>query len=163
MWKTDFKKFEIKSSTNFISSTLEYFAPNHLAKMNRNTDLYMAKYDQLIFLEDFNEEVEDKSIINFCFFHNLPNMINKSIYCKDLDKPCYIDLILTNYLRSFQNSCSVDFHKLVVESQRFIAYCNYKSFSSDSFRKVLQQIVSNEDSSDVNFTNFISTWNRILD
>ena len=44
-----------------------------------------------------------------------------------------------------------------------ITYRNYKSFSNNSFREALQQIVSNEDTCDANFGNFISTCNRILD
>ena len=35
---------------------------NHLADLSKNTDLYLTKYDQLLFLGDFNAGVEDSSV-----------------------------------------------------------------------------------------------------
>ena len=32
---------------------------NHLAELRKSTDLYLTKYDKLLFLEDFNARVED--------------------------------------------------------------------------------------------------------
>ena len=87
--------------------------------MSKNIDLYLTKYDQLLFLGDFNAGVEDSSVKNFCSSFNLTSMINKSTCFKNPDKSSCIDLILTNCHRSFQNSCVIetgltDFHKLVV-------------------------------------------------
>ena len=39
---------------------------NHLAELSQSTDLYLTKYDQLLFLRDFNAGVEDSSVKNFC-------------------------------------------------------------------------------------------------
>lgn len=44
---------------------------------------------------------------------------------------------------------------------KIIGYRNYKSFSNESFREELEQVVSNEDNCDANFRKFISTGNRI--
>ena len=87
--------------------------------MSKNIDLYLTKYDQRLFLGDFNAGVEDSSVKNFCSSFNFTSMINKPTCFKNPDKPSYIDLILTNCPRSFQNSCVIetvllDFHKLVV-------------------------------------------------
>ena len=92
---------------------------DHLAELSKNTDLHLTKYDQLLFLGDFNAGVEDSSIKTFCSSYNLTSMINKPTCYKNPEKPSCIDLILTNYPRSFQNSCAIetglsDFHKLVV-------------------------------------------------
>ena len=38
---------------------------NHLAEMNKSTDRYVTKCDQLLFLVDFNPEVKDLSVNNF--------------------------------------------------------------------------------------------------
>ena len=36
---------------------------NHLAELSKNTDLYLTKYDQLLFLDDFNAGDEDSSVL----------------------------------------------------------------------------------------------------
>ena len=87
---------------------------NHLAELRKNTDLYLTKYDQLLFLGD-----EDSSVKNFCSSYNLTSMINRPTCYKNPEKPSCIYLILTNCPRRFQNSCTIeiglsDFHKLVV-------------------------------------------------
>ena len=38
---------------------------NHLTELNKNTDLYLSKCDQLLFLTDFNAGAEDSSGKNF--------------------------------------------------------------------------------------------------
>ena len=39
---------------------------NHRAELSKITDLYLTKYDQLLFLGDLNAGVEDSAIKNFC-------------------------------------------------------------------------------------------------
>ena len=92
---------------------------NHLSTLSKCTDTYTSKYDNLIFLGDFNAGVEDTDIKIFCSSYNLTSMVNKATCYKNPDKPTCIDLILTNCPGSFQNSCVVetglsDFHKMVV-------------------------------------------------
>ena len=92
---------------------------NHLAELSKNTDLYLTKYDQLLFLGDFNAGVEDSPVKIFCSSYNLTSMINRPTCFKNPEKPSCIDLIFTNCPRSFRNSCAIeteltDFHKLVV-------------------------------------------------
>ena len=43
---------------------------NHLAELNKGTDRHVTKCDQLLFLVDFNAEVEDLSVKNFCAGYN---------------------------------------------------------------------------------------------
>ena len=88
---------------------------NHLSTLSKCTNIYTSKYDNLIFLGDFNAGVEDTDIKNFCSSYNLTSMVNKATCYKNPDKPTCIDLILTNCPGSFQNSCVVetglsDFH-----------------------------------------------------
>ena len=49
---------------------------NHLAKLGKNTDLYLTKYDQLLFLGDFDAGVEDSSVRHFCSSYNLTTLRN---------------------------------------------------------------------------------------
>ena len=65
---------------------------NHISALSKNTDVYTSKYDNLIFLGDFNEGVEDTDIKIFCSRYNLTSMANKCN--KNPDKPTCIDLIL---------------------------------------------------------------------
>ena len=98
-------------------------------------------------------------------------MIYKPTCFENPDKPSCIDLILTNCLRSFQNSCAIepglsDFHKLVVtvmkttykKSQpKIITYRSYKYFNNDSFREALLQIECNRNNCHENFKDFTSS------
>ena len=144
--------------------------------MSKNIDLYLTKYDQLLFLGDFNVGVENSSVKNFFSSFNLTSMKNKPTCFKNPDKLSCVDLILTNCPRSFQNSCVIetglsDFHKLIVtvmkttykKSQpKIITYRSYKYFNNDSFREALLQIECNGNNCDENFKDFTSSCNIIL-
>ena len=149
---------------------------NHLAELSKNIDLYLTKYEQLLFLGDFNAGVEDSSVKNFCSSYNLTSMVYRSTCFKNPEKSSCIDLILTNVPRSFQNSCAIDtglpdFHNLVVtvmkttykKSQpKIINYRSYKYFNNESFREELIQIEANGNNCDESFKNFTSSCNVIL-
>ena len=143
---------------------------NYLAELGKNTDLYRTKYDQLLFLGDFNAGVEDSSVTNFCSSYNLTSMISKPTCFKNPEKPSCIDLILTNCPRSFQNFCAIEtglsnFHKLVAlvmkttykKSQpKIINYRCYKYFNNKSFTEELIEIEANGNNCDESFKNFTS-------
>ena len=128
---------------------------NHFAELSKNADLYLTKYDQLLFLGDFN--AYDSNVKNFCSSYNLTSMINWPTCFKNPEKPSCTDLILTDCPRSFQNSCVIetrlsDFHKLVVTAMKatykksqpkIINYRSYKYFNNESFREELIQIETN--------------------
>ena len=79
-----------------------------MAVLSKNIDIYTTKYDNLLFLGDFNAGLEDASIKNFCLAYSLTSMINKPTCYKNPEKSSCIDLILTNCPRSFQNSCVIE-------------------------------------------------------
>ena len=79
----------------------------------------------------------------FCDKIGLKSLIKYSTYHKNPENPSSIDLILTNNLRSFQNSCIIekglsDLHRMVLsimktsfERLKLVTnYRNYKSFES---------------------------------
>ena len=76
----------------------------HLYALSKSIDVFTSKYDNLLFLGDFNAGVEDTSVKNFCRSYNLTSMIHKLTCYKNPDRPSCIDLILTNCPRYFQNS-----------------------------------------------------------
>ena len=85
---------------------------------------------------------------DFCKSYKLSNLIKEPTCYKNPENPSCIDLILTNYPRSFQNSSVIEtgqsyFHKMTVTVtkltfQKFkpkvTLYKNFKKFSSDTFR-----------------------------
>ena len=95
-------------------------------------------------------------------------MINRPTYFKNPEKPSCIDLSLTHYPRSFQNSCVIEtgllyFHKLVAtvmkttykKSQpKIIKYRSYKYLNNESFTEELIQIETNGNNCHECFKNF---------
>ena len=69
---------------------------NHFAELSKGTDLYLTKYNQPLFLGDFNAGVEDSSVEKNFSSYNLKSMINRPTCFKDPDKPSCVDLNLTN-------------------------------------------------------------------
>ena len=128
---------------------------------------------------DLNAGVENVSIKDFCTMYSLTSMINKPTCYKNPSNPSCIDLILTNYPRSFQNSCVIetglsDFHKIVVTvmktsykklEPKIINYRSYKFFCNEDFRASLHDILplQSDNNCEKHFDNFISSCNNVLD
>ena len=103
-------------------------------------------------------------------------MINSPTCFKNPERPSCIDLILTNCLRRFQNSCAIetglsDFHKLVVTAMKTTYgksqpkinnYYSYKYFNNEGFRDELTQVEANEINCNESFKDFTSSCNVIL-
>ena len=89
----------------------------HLSKA---LDTYMNKYDNILFLGDFNSETSKNFKNDFCNVYNLRKIVKEPTCFKNPDNPWYIDLFLTNCLRCFQNTVAVergisDFPKNVIK------------------------------------------------
>ena len=87
---------------------------HHLSK---GLDIYMNKYENILFLGDFNSETSENYLNDFCNVHNLGNIVKEPTCFKNPDNSSCIDLFLTNH--RFQNTVSVEtgisgFHKMVV-------------------------------------------------
>ena len=81
---------------------------------------------------DFNADMENINLKNFCDSYNFKNLIKVPT--------CFKNLMLTNAYRSFQNSCAIetglsDFHRLVVtmkacfqkQKPKVLTYRDYKN------------------------------------
>ena len=123
----------------------------HLYALSNSIDVRASKYDNLLFLGEFNVGVDDTSVKNFCRSYSLTSMVNKPTCYKNPDRPSYIDLLLTNRPRSFQNSCVIeiglsDCHKMVVTVMKttyrklepvIACYRDFKYFCNNSFNHSL--------------------------
>ena len=110
-------------------------------------DEYMASYDNFLLLGDFNAEMSNHILSEFCGEYNLNNLIKGATCFKNPLNPSSIDLMLTNRARSFQNSNIIetgvsDHHKMTIsvlkiffqkQSPIAIKYRDYKNFNLDIF------------------------------
>ena len=138
------KKWIILGSYNPQKSMIS----NHLAILGKNLCHYLPSYDNVVILGDFNSEIKEDAMSDFCSLYNLTSLIKVPTCFKNAENPSCIDLILTNRPRSFQNSIAVeiglsDFHKLTLailemsfrkKPASIIKYRNYKLYSETKFR-----------------------------
>ena len=97
---------------------------------------------------DFNTEMSNPHMSELCTLYNFTNLIKECTCYKNLDKPTFIDHILTNHARCFQHSAIYetglsDFHKLTFtvlnmfyakQKPRIVKYRGYKNFNKITFR-----------------------------
>ena len=81
---------------------------SHLNVITKTLDTYYGKYENVIFLGDFNTEIEETTMKSFCESYNLTNLIKQPTCFKNPNKPSCIDLLLTNRPKSFQTTCYRD-------------------------------------------------------
>ena len=89
---------------------------NELGKV---LDIYLHKYDLILLIGDFNSEISEKSMHDFCNVYNLESLSNTSTCFKKPENTSSIDLLLTNSKNNFDEAVVLesglsDFHKLVV-------------------------------------------------
>ena len=110
------KKWHISCSYNphrtFISHHLNRFGNNLL-------DLLSGNYENIFLIVDFNADMENINLKNFCDLYNFKNLIKEPTCFKNPVNPTCIDLMLTSSYRRFQNSCAIEtglsnFHSLIV-------------------------------------------------
>ena len=63
----------------------------------------MNKYDNMLFHGDFNSEMLENYLNDFCHIYNLWNIVKEPACFKNPDNPSCTDLFLTNRSRCFQN------------------------------------------------------------
>ena len=137
---------------------------NFRSSRNTNLELYSAQHESLIIISDFNSEVNQSCMKAFYGSFNLSSLIKEPTCYKNPESPSCIDLILTNRLYSFQNSCVIetglsDFRKVTVtvmktsyQSQNlelsitetikiYLMTHFHKRFSRNWQQKVIMQIV----------------------
>ena len=143
------KKWLISVSNNPHKSNIS----NHLHYLGKVLDNYIENYDNILLLKDFNSEFSEPCLNDFCEIYNLKNLAKEPTCYKNPDNPSCTDLFLTNRLRTFQCTTTIetgifDFHKLVLtvlktfykkQKPKIIHYMNYKNCENDNFRQNLKK------------------------
>jgi len=160
------KKWLISGSYNPHLNNIQH----HLKSIGNNLDSVSSKYEHFILLGDFNAEMDNNSMQEFCETYDLKALIKEPTCYKNINNPTTIDHILTNRPKSFCNSKTVetslsDFHKLTItvlksyfrkNDPKIIKYRNYKHYSNEAFREEIKMKLSC-DNQEMNIENFRNT------
>ena len=136
----------------------------HIRVLSCCLDQNIQKYENIILMGDYNAEITNASMQEFCESYFLENMVKKPTCFKNPAKPTCIDLIITNKPGMFQNAKTYetglsDFHKLVVSTMKLsykkrpphmIKYRDYKNFSNEHFKNSLYEKLTNNTELDYN-------------
>ena len=73
----------------------------------------------VVVIGDLNSKLSERAMSDFCETYNLQNLVKDPTCYKNPSKPTCIDLILTNFPKSFQHTQTIetglsDFHKLTL-------------------------------------------------
>ena len=79
---------------------------SYLQTLSSILDKHLPKYDNIIPLADFNAEIVDSSMQQFCETYHLNNLIKDPTCFKNPPNPSSIDLILTNRPKKFYRQYS---------------------------------------------------------
>ena len=130
---------------------------NFLNHVSKELDRFLPQYENLLLLGDFNSEMDEDDMKNFCETYNLTNLITDPTCFKSVENPSCIDVMLTNRSLCFENSMTIetglsDCHKMTVTVMKkyykklepvTINYRDYKSFDGDRFRTDLKDRLVN--------------------
>ena len=147
-----------------------------LKELTVKVEPLLSKYEHFLFLADFNLEVTENILNEFCETYSLKNLINEPTCFKNPNNPSSIDVILTNKSRSFQNSCVVetglsDHHKMTVTVLRMfvkkqtpicIKYRDYKNYNSLLFHNELSKKLLNVEQNDMCYDMFQNIFMETL-
>ena len=61
-----------------VSLLLIQPSSNHLQLIRKKLNLYSSNYESIIFVGDFNSEINDKCMNDFCASYNLSSLIRES-------------------------------------------------------------------------------------
>ena len=79
------------------------YIKNHLQLLSQSLNQYFSKYDNIIALGDFNAEMSNNHLQEFCAIFSLASLIKECTCFKNPEKPTGIDHILRNHPKSFQH------------------------------------------------------------
>ena len=148
---------------------------NFLGHIGRELDKFLPNYENLLLLGDFNSEMCEEHMKDFCETYNLVNLISDPTCFKSINNPSCIDVMLTNRPSCFENSTVIetglsDCHKMTITVMKkyfkkrepiTITYRDYKNFDGDKFRSDLKTKIIEADCITVDI--FIGILNNLLD
>ena len=98
------KKWLLFLGYNPGKANISYFL-NHVG---RNIDSLIGLYDNIMVIGDFNSQIEETSLKEFCDTYNLENLIEEPTCFKNPCNPTLIDIVLTNRVNFFKNSSFIE-------------------------------------------------------
>ena len=162
-------KWLIMTGYNPKKENISYF----LEYLSLGIDKYICNYDNLLLIGDFNSEIYEKDMNEFCNLYNLTSLIREPTCFKNCNNPTCIDLMLTNRDKHFQNSSTIetglsDFHKMTITvlkttfqklSPTLINYRNYSKFNIENFKLELSnELLINCDLNNITYEKFMDVF-----
>ena len=149
----------------------------HLKVLGKYLDQFYLNYDNVLLQGDFNSEVSETILKEFCEIYNLKNLVKGHTCFKNIENPSCIDLILTNRVKSFQKTTTIetglsDFHMMTAtvlkshykkKQPKIISYRDYKRFSNQSFINELNFALNGYDLSNLDFDYFENIFMSIFE
>ena len=166
------KKWVLFSAYQPPNQSQDYLFEN----LGRALDHYSEHFENFMFIGDFNMTETEEQLKDFLDLYSPKNLVHEPTCYKSQTAKC-IDLVLTNRNRNVQQTTTVetglsDFHKMVVtvlettfpkRGPTVINYRNYKNFNEIAFRIDLRGELGKIESSNLNYTSFDATFNRVLE
>ena len=148
----------------------------HLEILEKSLCHYSSMYDNVLLLGDFNCEIGEESMNDFCSLHHLQSLIKVPTCYKSTTRPSCIDLILTNRPKCFQNSMVLetglsDFHLLTLSilkttfrkgPPKVIKYRDYKRYLPLNFQNELKFRLNGIDLTQISNDEYVSLLMEML-
>ena len=163
------KKWLLHCSSNPHKSNIS----NHLHHLNKDMDVYLKSYDNILIVGDLNLEVSENCLNGFCNVNSLKTLKSGLTCFKNPNDPSCIGLFLINWRQCFQQTCAIetgipDFLKMVVtvikthykkQKAKIIQYRNYKHFHEQSFNFKLNNELLKIDINNAEWKGFLKVFN----
>ena len=113
-------------------------------------DSYSSKYDNFILFRDLSSDPTESTVRDFCQVYGCKNLIKDNTCFKNPENPSFIDLIIKNRPKCFQNSVTLEtglsdfLVKVFYKKQKptIITYRSYKNFSNEVFMADVKKRIS---------------------
>ena len=149
----------------------------HLHCLSKGLDTYISQYDNIMLLGDLNAESSDPVMNDFSNVYNLFSLVKEPTCFKNPYNSSCIDLFLTNYTRSFQNTLTKetgisDIHKMIItvmnvfykkQKSKIIPYRSYKNFDNQVFRREFNSELLKIDLNNAKLPKFTEIFLSIFD
>ena len=141
---------------------------NHLENLSKVLNRNLSQYERFLCIGDFNSEITEFAMKNFCDIYHLKNLVNVPTCYKNPLKPSCIDLFLTNCSRSFKDTQVIetglsDFHKMNItvlkmffskQKHETVFFRNNKKFDNSVFREALNRELLKYDLNNIKYDTF---------
>ena len=166
-------KWVLMAGYNPHKDTISHF----LCNVSMELDRHMINYDNVLILGDFNSEMSENAMKEFCEIYDLQNLINEPTCYKNANNPSCIDVILTNRKKIFQDSSTIetglsDHHKMVLtvlksnfekQDPTILKYRSYKHFEENTFKNDLIKNLKDFNGGIINYDNFKEIFMKVLE